>query len=165
MTITARHAEHRLTKTITNLTPLATSIRAAVERLHLEHTDRRPTATDDRVRRKGWITDPTGETATARMATIGAELDDLQQLLDSLNLTTHMIAAWVDTHSPVTVEPSPRCGDRTSHAERLSDWYRPDCTEPALGRRRTDGTWAWDSHGLCAACYHRRRRALTHDRT
>jgi hypothetical protein len=159
MTITARHAERRLTRSIANLTPLAATMRTAVERLHLEHADQRPAGAEDRVRRKGWITDPTGEAATSRMTTIGAELDDLEGLLDTLNVTARMLAAWIELRTPVTTVAGPRCGDTTPRAETLADWYRPDCTEQALGRRRADGTWSWDSHGLCAACYHRRRRA------
>lgn len=113
---------------------------------------------DAGVRGKNWITDPTGETAIARMATYERTLEDVEQYLDSIRASLSLLTAWCDKFAPRVTE-HPRC--HATGADSVAPWARPECTELVAYSIRNDGSVSYRGDGLCESCRLRKGR---HDR-
>lgn len=157
MTITPRRTRTQIAASASVLESLARRLPAAVHAAHqainhpeLEHDKPRPEQTGTR---KGWITDPTGETAIARHARESRILDDLDQQLESLKLTLILLTGFADRWAP-NEGVRTRChGGRT-----VDEWSDPSCTNWAETWMRADGTEAVRGDGLCATCRKRKER-------
>lgn len=124
--------------------------------------DDRPRAEDAGIRSKGAITDPTGDTAIGQGIRRDHIMGNLADQLDSLALTLSLLMAFAERWTqPTTIAGGDhrRCGEFTPRPDTIADWFDATCDRPAMGRG-SGGSWHWDSHGLCEACYQRRRRHM-----
>ena len=121
----------------------------------------RPRAEDAGVRSKGDHTDPTADTAIGRTVRRDNILSDLGGQMASLALTLSLLVDFTNRWSPRDTVGGDyrRCGAHTPRPDTVADWFDATCERPAMGRGGA-GAWHWDSHGLCEACYQRRRRHL-----
>jgi hypothetical protein len=104
---------------------------------------------DAGIRGKGWITDPTGQTALARLATHERTLEDVEQYLDTIRTSVALLVAWADKFAPRVTE-HPRC--HATGAESVEPWARPDCENLISYQVRPDGTISYRGDGLCDRC-------------
>lgn len=114
---------------------------------------------DAGIRGKGWITDPTGQMALARLTTSERTLDNLEAYLETIRTSITLLLAWVDEFAP-TVTDHPRC--HATGNDSVQPWARPDCTELVAYSIRNDGSMSYRGDGLCDRC---RMAKSRHDRT
>ena len=162
MSITARHARTRLAAASTILDDLVDRLPAAVTNATLAITEPdhdKPRAEDAGIRGRHWISDPTGDTATNRTTSTDIILGDLNDQIGSLALTLSLLVTFTErwTHAEPAGGPHRRCGEMTPRGDTIAAWFDPTCTRSAIGRNTATG-WHWDAHGLCEACYRRKRR-------
>jgi hypothetical protein len=151
MTITPRNAHTSLEASATFLKAIAPRVAQGIGtcRLMIETGGDLERREDAGIRGKGWITDPTGQTALARLQTHERTLEDVEQHLDTLRLTIALLTAWADKYAPRVTE-HPRC--HASGTESVEPWALPECSRNAGYKVRNDGTISYYSDGLCDRC-------------
>ena len=161
MTITARNAHTQLAASSTLLKAIAPRVAQGIGACRqmidgggdIEHRE------DAGVRGKNWITDPTGETAIARMATHERTLEDVEQYLDTIRASVSLLVTWCDRFAPTTVTDHPRC--HATGPDSVQSWARADCTDYVASTIRNDGTVSYRGDGLCDRC---RQAKAKHER-
>jgi hypothetical protein len=151
MTITPKHVRTSMDASATVLRNLAPRIAEGVGTCHLmiESGGDLERREDAGVRGKNWITDPTGQTALARLATYERTVEDVEQYIDTLRITITLLTKWAEKHAPTTTERT-RC--HASGPDSVAPWARPDCTELVGYYIRNDGTRSDRGDGLCDRC-------------
>jgi hypothetical protein len=157
VTITPRNAHTSLEASATFLKAIAPRVSQGIGtcRLMIESGGDLERREDAGVRGKNWITDPTGETAIARLQTYERTLEDVEQYLDTIRQSIALLTAWADKFAPRTTE-HPRC--HATGAESVEPWARPDCTEWVAYTMRNDGSISYRGDGLCDGCRQRKAR-------
>lgn len=118
-----------------------------------------PELVDDRERaeqtgkRKGWITDPTGEAAIGITIREERYLELLEGQLATLALTVALITRFAEQWCPILGERIRCTGGRS-----VEEWSNPNCNNWAATYMRNDGTEATRGDGLCDACRKRKER-------
>lgn len=151
MTITPRNAHTSLDASSSFLRAIAPRVAQGIGtcRLMIETGGDLERREDAGVRGKNWITDPTGQTAIARMATYERTLEDVEQYLDTIRQSIALLTAWADKFAPRITE-HPRC--HATGAESVEPWARPDCHEFVAYTVRSDGSVSYRGDGLCDRC-------------
>ena len=151
MTITPKHVHASMEASSVVIRSLAPRIAQGVGHvlLMIESGGDLERREDAGVRGKNWITDPTGQTAIARLATYEHYVEDIEQYMDTMRATIVLMTQWAEKHAPVTTERT-RC--HASGADSVAPWARPDCTELVSYHIRNDGTRTDRGDGLCDRC-------------
>ena len=164
MTITARLARRQLAASKTMFDRIAVELPMAIDIIATRidigggDVDRGPVAEDAGIRSLGGHTDPTADTAIARVGAHERWLVDIEDQLRTLALTLRLLVEPCSREvvSAASLEPHPRCSGGSGHG--VEEWTRPDCGEYVEHDRRPDGSYSYRSHGLCIACRKRRDR-------
>ena len=113
------------------------------------------------VRRKGWITDPTGEMAVGKLLAVDVNVDAVDNALATAAAAVEVLEVLIARFAPTIVEKR-RCGEYSPSDIRQHPEFRGDCTNHADSVTTSAGATSWRSTGVCAAC---RSRIERHDRT
>ena len=112
-------------------------------------------------RRKGWITDPTGETVVGRSTSKGQRaLDDVRDYLESAMVSLQLVEGWIEEWAPVAVERR-LCGDMSPSSVRRHPEFDGACRQVVEHEFGDDGAVSWRRSGLCPRC---RKRLERYDR-
>jgi hypothetical protein len=149
--ITPRHAHTTIDASASVLRNLAPRIAQGIGtcRLMIETGGDLERREDAGVRGKNWITDPTGQTALARLATYERTLEDVEQYMDTIRTSIALLTQWAEKHAPMVTQ-HPRC--HASGPDSVAEWARPDCENLIAYQVRPDGSISYRGDGLCDRC-------------
>ena len=162
MTITARLARRQLSASKSMFDRIVTELPMAVDIIARRidtgggDVDRGPVAEDAGIRSKGDHTDPTADTALARVGAHERWLVDIEDQLRTLALTLRLLVEPCSREvvSAANMEDHPRCGGGGG----VEEWTRPDCENYVDYGIRADGSYSYRSDGLCTGCRTRKYR-------
>ena len=164
MTITARQAQRQTAAAKTMLDRITTELPLAINIITARinnggDIDHGPQPEDAGRRSQGAHTDPTADTALAKIGGQQRWLDDINDQLHTLALTLRLLLepCTREVITAANAEPHPRC----TGGNTIDDWTRPDCPEYTSYNIRADGSYSYRADGLCDAC---RMRKWRHER-